>query len=466
VVLTPASIALLTRATQQFAASGRMSDGSTRAVMVTWSASGGTISSAGLYTAGLVAGIYPVIATQTGGTLADTAIITVTAPTPPPPPACVGVTINVGDDWQAKVDANPAGTTYCIAPGTHVQPRVLPETGDQFICDGVIRSCVMDGQDIKNVAFWPGWGPTYPSGVVIRGLKVTRYAPAFQQAAIETFSSASNWLLEDLEVSYNTRRGINLGPRNTLRRAYVHHNTTMGMGAEGVAVLVEDIELSYNNWVTRSSWIGDEGGGGVKFWDTDSLIVRNSYSHHNWGPGFWNDYNNRNVLYEGNRAEDNSGPGFYHEISRSAIYRYNTSKRNGLWPQDWIWAGGIQIANSEDVEVYGNRFEDNKGSSISVTQQDRPGCGWLPCLTKNVSVHDNTVIVRGRGYAAAAGHDCATCSNAATFYDPSNGIFFQNNNYYVTSQIIGWSWQQSASRTWAEWQAYGQDVAGTRNIIP
>ena len=40
---------------------------------VTYSATGGTISSGGLYTAGSTAGTFRVIAVQQGGTLADTA---------------------------------------------------------------------------------------------------------------------------------------------------------------------------------------------------------------------------------------------------------------------------------------------------------------------------------------------------------------------------------------------------------
>jgi hypothetical protein len=43
------------------------------------------VTSAGLYTAGTSAGSYRVIATQQGGTLADTAAITLNVPLPPPP---------------------------------------------------------------------------------------------------------------------------------------------------------------------------------------------------------------------------------------------------------------------------------------------------------------------------------------------------------------------------------------------
>ncbi len=90
VVLTPATVSLGVSKAQQFSATGRMSDGSTAAVSVTYAATGGTVSAAGLYTAGSTAGTFRVIAVQQGGTKADTSAITVTAgatPPPPPPPA-------------------------------------------------------------------------------------------------------------------------------------------------------------------------------------------------------------------------------------------------------------------------------------------------------------------------------------------------------------------------------------------
>lgn len=83
-VLTPASVTLNAGATQQFSVGGTWSDGSTTAPSATYSASGGTISASGLYTAGNNAGLYRVIAVHTGGTRADTSNVTVVVPAPPP----------------------------------------------------------------------------------------------------------------------------------------------------------------------------------------------------------------------------------------------------------------------------------------------------------------------------------------------------------------------------------------------
>lgn len=75
VVLSPDTAIVTAGTARQFSASGRMSDGSTSAVSATFSATGGTISTSGLYTAGATAGTYRVIASAGG--LADTSTVTV-----------------------------------------------------------------------------------------------------------------------------------------------------------------------------------------------------------------------------------------------------------------------------------------------------------------------------------------------------------------------------------------------------
>jgi hypothetical protein len=78
VLLTPGSVGLDVGGTQQFSAFGRLSNGDSVTVSVTYSAAGGTISAAGLYTAGRTAGTYQVIALEQGGVFADTSSITIT----------------------------------------------------------------------------------------------------------------------------------------------------------------------------------------------------------------------------------------------------------------------------------------------------------------------------------------------------------------------------------------------------
>lgn len=80
--LTPATGSLVVGQTLQLGVAGTWSNGSTTAPAVTWNATGGTVTNGGRFTAGASAGTYRVIATQQGGTLADTSLITISLAAP------------------------------------------------------------------------------------------------------------------------------------------------------------------------------------------------------------------------------------------------------------------------------------------------------------------------------------------------------------------------------------------------
>lgn len=80
--VTPVTAALLPGATQQFSAIGVLSDGSNSSVAVTWTATSGSVDAGALYTAPTTTGNYLVVATQQGGTLSDTAQVSVAVPPP------------------------------------------------------------------------------------------------------------------------------------------------------------------------------------------------------------------------------------------------------------------------------------------------------------------------------------------------------------------------------------------------
>lgn len=78
--LTPGTVSLATGARQQFTASATTSDGSTVPVSLRYTATGGTISTTGVYTAGSTPGAFRVVATDSASGRADTAAVTITAP--------------------------------------------------------------------------------------------------------------------------------------------------------------------------------------------------------------------------------------------------------------------------------------------------------------------------------------------------------------------------------------------------
>lgn len=82
ITVAPSTISLAPAATQQFAATGHYTGGGTGSVAVNWSATGGTINPAGLYTAGSTDGAYQVTATAQGTAIAGHADVTIATPPP------------------------------------------------------------------------------------------------------------------------------------------------------------------------------------------------------------------------------------------------------------------------------------------------------------------------------------------------------------------------------------------------
>ncbi|HEU4885190.1 MAG TPA: hypothetical protein VFT45_23210 [Longimicrobium sp.] len=83
VIVTPAGQTVQSGATLQFQARTVMTDGDTTSGSVVWSATGGTITTGGLYTAGGTAGIFRVAARAQNG-VADTVTVNVAVPTTNP----------------------------------------------------------------------------------------------------------------------------------------------------------------------------------------------------------------------------------------------------------------------------------------------------------------------------------------------------------------------------------------------
>lgn len=77
--VSPGTVTLAPNQQQTFTATAKLSDGSTITPTVVWSATGGTITSVGLYQAGSTTGTYRVIARRKEGTEADTAVVTISS---------------------------------------------------------------------------------------------------------------------------------------------------------------------------------------------------------------------------------------------------------------------------------------------------------------------------------------------------------------------------------------------------
>jgi parallel beta-helix repeat protein len=345
------------------------------------------------------------------------------------------VNVAPGTDLVALVNSKPAGTAFLILTGTHrVTSRIYPKDGMTFLGQA---GAILTGSDSTDIAFGGG-----AKNVTIKGLVIERFKNPAQFGAIHT--GGSHWLIEGNEFRYNAGGGVAISPGFRIIGNYIHHNEQIGIIGSGSDVLVEGNEIAYNNPNDRYE-MGWEAGG-AKFVKTTNLVVRNNYVHDNHGPGLWTDGNNYNTLYEGNVVLNNYGPGIFHEISYDAVIRNNRSEGNAFR----FYVGGILVANSPNVEVYGNTVAGNDGGVAAI--QDARGSGDRGAYNlQNLWVHDN-VVTQAAGWSGVR----VNSSDTAAYSTWNNR--FDRNTYSVGTQTRPFFWQ-GAERTRQEWVAYGQDLA-------
>jgi parallel beta-helix repeat protein len=325
------------------------------------------------------------------------------APSPPANPAPTAtscgsgaVLIGLGDVAQQVVDAHPAGTTYVIAGGTHVRNfSVEPKSGDTF-CGAA--GAVLDGGRSLRSAFSGG-----ATGVTLDSITVQDYAPDRQGAAIQPDSHASGWVVRNVSAVHNSWAGLLVADGMHILGGHYTDNDQIGIGGNSATDIVLDgldgdpdtfdgPELARNHTLRESC---DFEAGGMK-WDVGRVTIRNAYVHDNDCKGLWADINAHDVLIEHNLVENNFAEGIFYEISQNGVIRNNEVHGNGRRRAGWYWDGGITIASSSGVEVYGNRLSGNF-NGITGTQTDRFDSTPPAHLLDGIHVHDNLICATGGG---------------------------------------------------------------------
>ncbi len=371
-----------------------------------------------------------------------------TATTPGATPATTlpvdAVRVSVGAQFSELYDASPEGTTYLFEPGVHRGVSVIPRDGDVFLgMDGAVLS----GESELEFAIFSHDVEAPVSGVVVRGLVIERYATPAQLGTLGGGGTV-DWLIEDNEIRYNGGAGVELGERMVVRGNHIHHNEQLGIHAGYVVsgALIEANEISQNNHLELYDVAWEAGG--AKLLHTTDLVVRNNLVHSNHGPGLWTDADNVGTIYEGNTVRDNYGPGIFHEISYSAVIRDNVVEGNG----HGFYLGGILVADSSDVEVYGNQLSGNNGGVVGI--YDDRGMGTHgPYQLRNLWVHDNVI-----SYETGVTGIIRNAGSRDVFRSWDNR--FDQNTYQIPHRGRPYHWG-GGTRTRDRWVDYGQDVNST-----
>jgi parallel beta-helix repeat protein len=316
-----------------------------------------------------------------------------------------GVPIGVGDDAQILVNGHRPGTTYIVKSGTHLRNfSVQPKSGDRFCGE---PGAVLDGGRSLPSAF-----SGRATNVTLDSITVRDYASARQGAAVQPESRASGWVVRNVSALHNSWAGLLVADGMMIWGGHYNDNDQLGIGGnEATGIVLDGLdrdpgtldgpELARNHALHAPC---DFESGGMK-WDSGQVTIRNAYVHDNDCKGLWGDINAHNALIENNLVEDNRAEGILYEISQDATIRNNRIYRNGFDSSGWYWGGGITVASSSNVEVYGNFLSGNY-NGITGSQQDRPDSTPPAHLLTGIHVHDNMICATGEGgYPAGVAAD-------------------------------------------------------------
>src|SRR5438034_1773149 len=209
IVVVPASTSMVTGGTQQFAAYGRRSSGDSVLLSVVWSATGGTISSSGLYTVGATAGGYVVTASADG--LTGTATVTASSV----PVASVGVSpasvsVSVGSTQQLSAVARDASGN--VLPGRTVTWATSSSAIATVSPNGIVSGLAVGSATITATSE----GKSATAAVTVTNLAVASVTVSPSPASVQvrtrvplaaTVKDATGTLLSGRAVTWTTSDG-------------------------------------------------------------------------------------------------------------------------------------------------------------------------------------------------------------------------------------------------------------------
>ena len=311
---------------------------------------------------------------------------------------------------QADIDAQPAGTRFCLS-GTH-DWTLTPKSGDTLT-----GPVVLDGANRRDFAVVAADGV---NNVTLSRLEIRDYVAGDASGAIHTPRPplATGWTLDDLHVhdignGTTDGAGVELGVGWRVIGGRYYNTRQEGLTAGGGArdIVVDGVELDHNNftndaYTTRSHSCGDEAGG-FKF-VADNVTVRNSKIHDNACSGLWSDLSSNNLTITDNLLADNWEQGVILEISGAATISHNIVTGNGFHMQNannhgcgWGWGGGITLSTSGQTHTSNGpidiSFNDVEGNCNGITGVDQfrneHHCNRRPSVSSLTSrIHDNKIV--------------------------------------------------------------------------
>lgn len=344
-----------------FGATATLSDSTTSTPAVTWTATGGTISPSGMFTAGPTTGTYQVTATHAGSGLSAVRSVTVTS-------VGGGVVINQPELPRHEVDVSyPAltGKTIVVASGGNLQSAINSAScGDEVVlAAGAVftGSYTLPNKGCSAYIVIRGGGPTPVQGTRVSPVTAAGFpkimAPGSNQSPIVAAPGAGYYRLVGLEVSAAPSAGAlnalvrlhvdqlisvsQLPHHIVLDRMYIHGHPTMSltrcvlMNSAATAVIDSYIDDCHTKGSDSQAIVGWTG--------TGPYLIENNFLA---GAG-------ENVMFGG------ADPRIAGLVPSDITIRRNHFHKPLSWKGVWTVKNILELKNAQRVLIEDNIFENN-----------------------------------------------------------------------------------------------------------
>ena len=277
------------------------------------------------------------------------------------------------------------------------------------------------------------------AGTTLRGFGVRRYATPYAERAAVRFANVDS-TARDLVVQDNAMIGVALeNNRGTLERLTVERSGLLGIGTNASYDLsLTDSVVTQNNWQRFKE---APVSGGIKITRSRGVTVSNNEISRNYSSGLWLDESVYDSKVIGNIVADNEWTGVQLELSSKAVVADNV-----------ITGGkaGLQLMNTDDVQVWNNSIggvsqygikisQDERRQATAPTGQDRrrpipdPTMSWE---TGDITVANNAF--GAGGYYQVFVFDSKTNRSADAMNVIVTGNVFNKRVTTAQATLVGW----------------------------
>jgi hypothetical protein len=249
-LLSPAAANIAVGVRQGFTAAGLMSDGRLVAVPVTFTATGGRVTDTGSFTAGDSTGKYRIVATLRGGSLADTAEVTITPTTARNITTSFPLTENPISEGGRWIGGGSVGHDW-----TDISTTAGLAIGHQVGASFTDATAIVGGE----------WGPD--QRVTARAYTTRQNDECFQEVEMRLRTTVAPSRITGYEISYKASHGPNAyliivrwnGPLGDFTYLYNTRGDRFGLRTGDVvgARIVGNLITAYKNGQTMARVIDE-----------------------------------------------------------------------------------------------------------------------------------------------------------------------------------------------------------------